>query len=79
MQLFSCQNSSEFNGNYQNSMLTLATGMMMLSCMCYCGRLLYYRWFSTPSLSKVETDLLKRQSALSYFEQTLGLMCTCGW
>jgi hypothetical protein len=30
MQLVSCQNLSEINGNYQNSMLTVATSMITI-------------------------------------------------
>jgi hypothetical protein len=32
MLLVSCQNASETNGNHQNSMLTVAMGMMTSSC-----------------------------------------------
>jgi hypothetical protein len=44
---------------------------------CY-GRLLCFRWFMTTSFSKVGSHLLKNWSSLSYFEQTLGLVHTCG-
>jgi hypothetical protein len=33
MQLVPCQNSSEINGNHQNSVLKVATGMMMSNSM----------------------------------------------
>jgi hypothetical protein len=42
--------------------------LLTSSCMCYCGRLLCFRWFCATSLSKVGTDLLKNGSALSCFE-----------
>jgi hypothetical protein len=60
MQPVSCQNLSEINGNHQNNILTVATGNDDVSnARGYCGWLLWDRWFSTTSLSKVGTDKLK--------------------
>jgi hypothetical protein len=63
--------------NHQTSMLTVATGMMHHHAHGYCGQLLCSCWFSTTSLAKVGTDLLKKQSTLSCFEHALGLARTC--
>jgi hypothetical protein len=41
----------------------------------YCGRLLCFHWFSTTSLSKVGSDLLKNRSAELFETYTRSHAC----